>query len=276
MAPDLNRDYVTQGKKQMYQRDIPKLPESISRYDFVELAFDLGRIHMHGYDTIVAAVQIGDYFVSFSGKRKSYRPLSALDKLKYRVRKGELTEKCNTLSFSGEIELEQDIRAGQYPMEILDTPVPQIYSVELAHVVTVISAKINEEFDHGYNSIRSALFDTENAYVRKMEYEILIMLGFHFKVYNFVTVIGLLLADNHAPRLGPVFWDISKEICHNKELLAKDPRLIVISIIILGRRGKLSALKAHRERMFRERIATLAYELELPVSHVISAYIKSH
>lgn len=274
MVNGYNTHAYNQEKRHMYQRDIPRIPETISRDMFVDIVFELGKTYQHGYDTIVAAVQIADYFLSFSGERIVYRPFSQVDRVKYRALKDEFT--CNSIGFAGEIKLEAHIKKEQNPIELLDDLVPQVYSVELAHVVTVISAKLNEEFDHGYNSIRSAAYDTENSYVRKMEFEILITLGFHFRIFNFITVIGLLLADPVPPILGSVFWDISKEVCRNKDLLSKDPMLIVLSIVILGKRGKLRALKLHRERLFIEKLATIARELELPMVDVTRAYIKSH
>jgi len=261
----------------MYRREIPKLPIPISRDNFVELVFDLGRENSHGYDTIIAAVQIGDYFVSYSGDRVPFRPLSQAEKNLFEIQEKRFGWQLNEtiLDLGDEMKLMNDILANRDRITFMDELVSQIYSVELAHVVTVISVKCNEDFDSGYDSIKDAASDTENSYVKKMEWEIFTLLGFKFKVYNFITVIGILLIRNneHPPRLGPVFWDISKEICLNRNLLTKDPRTIVLGILLLGRAGKLHAIHTHRERIFHELMKKLAHEYELNLSEVLQAYI---
>src|SRR3972149_10462552 len=120
----------------MYQRDIPRRPIVINRAQFVDEVFDLGQKYKHGCDTIMNAVEIGDYFVSFIGPRVPYM--------------GPMTEGIMN-SKLGMKELIQDL-------------VPQEYSIELAHVVTIMAAKINE--DKGYCYIIEAAIHTGRWRVR--------------------------------------------------------------------------------------------------------------
>lgn len=233
----------------MYQRDTPKLPIPIPRNEFVELVFDIGYQYMHGYDSIVSAVQIGDYFVSYTGQRSSYCKFSPEDQPEKSMK--ETIEKT-----------------------FMDELVPQVYSVELAYVVTVLSGKYNEDF--GYRNISRASFDTENSYVMKMEREIFEILWAEFRVYNFITIIGLLVAKdkNYPPRLARVFFEIAKDVCMDQKLLSMNPWTVVIGIILLGRAGKLKAVRTDRERIFWDLIQTLSAEYDLDDKDILNAYIK--
>ena len=263
----------------MYRRDIPKLPTPISRDEFVELVFILGRENSHGYDTIVAAVQIGDHFISYSQPRIPYRKLTPTEKMQLKRKKRRFKQifGIKILNLNVEAMLTKKMLNDRGPGTFMDELVPQIYSIELAHVVTVIAAKCNEDF-YGYQSTRRAIEDTENCYVQKMEWEIFDILGFGFKVYNFISIIGLLLMEVHnteqPPHLSSVFYDISKDICLSPELLAKNPWSIVLGVFLLGRAGKLRALRLHRERIFHETMKKVAHEYELDVAQLLRAYIK--
>lgn len=215
----------------MYQRELSHLPIEITREEFVELAFELGRCYNHGLDTTVAVVQLGDYFVNFQGERNSF--------------------KCDNF-------LE---------------PISQIYSVELAHIITVIIAKFNEDF--GYRSTKEAIIETGNRYLIKMEYEILRLINFHVVINNFITLIwNLILSvdNNHKLSLSSAFWYFSKEVCINKELLSKDHRLIVLAVIILHKKGQLKAVKDNRHRIFEEIIIQTSIEYEIESVDILRAY----
>lgn len=156
----------------------------IKRKKFVEILFDIGIEYEHGYDTIVAAVQLGD-------------------------------------------QLSRDTLF--------------CYSVELAHVLSVIVAKANEE--HGYREIRFAIKDTNNESLSSMEWEILGYLGFQVKVKNFVTLfaelIRRMLPESREFFLGPSFLGLSLVICSDKKLLSACPVSQVFAAILLFRNGKL-------------------------------------
>lgn len=234
----------------MYQRDIPKLPKTITRNAFVNMVFDLGHRYQHGYDTIVASVQLGDYFVSFKGERRPFFLLSQ-------------GEKIEQPPFMYEL-------------------VPQIYSTELAYVVTVIMAKSNE--DDGYQCTDDAVSDTNNRYISKMEWEICTLLNFNIKVYNFITLIGTIILttlnnnettdDLSSFTLHSMFFDLSKEICLNRDLLAKDPKVIVTGCILLHQAGKLRAARTNKERKFHEAMMKISREYELDLDELLNAYIK--
>jgi len=214
----------------MYQRDISHLPTKISRDHFIDLIFDIGTRYSHGYDSIVASVQLGDYFVNYKGTRKPFYN--------------------NDTSSSNELS-------------------EQIYSTELAHVVTVIIAKFNE--DYGYNKTKLAVSDTNNKYVIKLEWEISMILNFHVRVNNFITVISKLICSNysHNPlytfKFGSIFYDISRDICNNQDLLSKNPYLIVAALLLLHKHGKLRSIKIHKQRIFSETICLISDEFELDI-----------
>lgn len=246
----------------MYTRNISRLPEEISRDEFVNIVFDLGLMHQHGCDTIVASVELGDYFVSFRGNRIPFVQLTKKERMKRKSRekKGERVEKT---TFKEEV-------------------IPQVYSVELAHVVTIIIAKYNE--DDGYNWTDDAIDATNNDYVIKMEWEICIMLGFHIKVRNFITLIGEIIwsittederiHESSSLRLHSMFWDLSKEICMDQKLLATDPRALVMGCLLLQQRGKLRAVRINKERIFRATMNLIAHEYELDINDLLNTYIK--
>ena len=226
----------------MHQRDIPKLPTKIDRKEFVDIIFDLGLSSMHGYDTIVAAVQLGDKFVSYSGSRISFN----------------------------------DTRFGSYDIDIMNQPVPQEYSAELAHVVTIITCKVNE--DNGYMDIKEAIYETCNSYVAKMEWEICELFNFNFKVNNFITLIAALVCHkkDEPITLDSGFYDLSKQICINIELLNMNPFTLVAGILILIKHKKLRASRDNKERIFKNIMVQLAKEYEVELSDVLREYKLLH
>ena len=226
----------------MHQRDIPKLPTKIDRKEFVDIIFDLGLSSMHGYDTIVAAVQLGDKFVSYSGPRISFN----------------------------------DIQSGSSDIDIMNQPVPQEYSTELAHVVTIITCKVNE--DNGYMDIKEAIYETCNSYVAKIEWEICILFDFNLKVNNFITLIGALVCHkkDEPITLNSAFYDLSKQICSNLELLNMNPFTVVAGILILAKHGKLRASHDNKERIFSNMMIQLSKEYEVELSDVLREYKSLH
>ena len=259
----------------MFQRDTPKLPIPVSRGTFVDLVFDLGKENSHGYDTIIAAVQLGDYFVSFTGPRVIYRKLMEVEKIKYNTEKLALKRSLNlrNLDYGQKGQIINKILEERKPT-FIDEPTPQVYSVELAHVVSVIAAKCNEDFS-GYRT-HEAIFETDNCYVVKMEWEIFSIIGFRLKVYNFITVIGSIIAEifgvERSPYLGSQFWDISREVALDPKLLEINPQTLVLGMILLG--NKLKALRTHRERIFSKTITNLVQEYELRAEDILQAYIR--
>jgi len=224
----------------MHLRDIPHLPIEISRKEFVKIVFDVGLIHTHGYDTIIAAVDIGDRFVEYSGSRESY------------TRKHKYNSDYD---------------------KILSLPIEQIYSKELAYIVTVIAAKSNE--DDGYNDTVEAVDDLCNYYLYKMEWEICTLFNYHFPVNNFITYIGTMLyaTTMGSIKLSSVFWDISREYCFDRKLMKINSPTVLIGMMYLYRKNKLKAIISHKERLFRDTITSIAKECEVTTDEVIKIYI---
>jgi hypothetical protein len=225
----------------MYQWDIPHLPEKISRQEYVDIIFNIGHKHRHGYATIISAVQLGDFFVSFTGPR--------------------ISVSNNNDSY--------DL------YDIMNELVPQVYSIELAYVTTIITAKFNE--DYGYRNTALAMNDTKNRYVVKMEWEICILIKFNVKIYNFISVIGnKLYTDSNIGRFrnfGPQFWDLSKDVCMDRELLSMNPKALICGFILLVRYDKLKASIQYRKRKFYNMMKQISYECEVPLIDILREYI---
>ncbi len=213
----------------MYRRDIAHLPKAIDRVAWVNLIFELGRFHSHNYETTINAVLIGEHFMQYEEPRTPYTYLK------------------NT-------------------SPILKTIVPQTYSVELAHVVTVIAAKFNE--DSGYVSTLSAANNTNNYYVYKMEWEICILLNFCVWHDNIISYLSISSNMN----LGSWLWDLGKAICLNRELLKSRFETILCAIVILGRKNKLAPLIKYKERIFYMLLESIADQNDIEISDVIRKY----
>lgn len=271
----------------MYQRDIPKLPKIITRTEFVDIVFDLGRIHQHGYDTIVASVQLADHFVSFKGVRRPFIQLNISEKKALKSickRNPELTKVRGKFSVQKYHDLlltspfQEKLEQNKFMYELI----PQVYSIELAYVVTVIIAKYNE--DDGYRWTDNAIADTNNRYVIKMEWEICMLINFHIKINNFITLIGHIIwhtltehqkySDPWTFRLHSIFFDLSREICMDQNILAKDPQVIIMGCFLLHKMGKLRANRINKERLFHEVMVKISKEYEVDISDFLHAYIK--
>lgn len=205
-----------------YRRDIPDLPEVISRQEFVEELFDVSFLNSLSYDTTILAVQLADFFVNFIGKRKIYTGWK---------RKNKSSE-----------------RHPRYdPYEIADNISHQIYSIPLLHTCLAIASAY---YDDIY-TIEMANIKTNNAYVFKLEWELCSMCDFTIKPNSYFKIIDLLLnhipINNNTKDLGSTFFDLTKTICLNKELLNVNPFTIILAVKMLFRRKKL---KCYNESKF--------------------------
>lgn len=218
----------------MYRRDIAHLPSPIERSEYVRCIFELGWRHDHSAETMMNAVLLGDYFVSYSGIRTPYHLFS--------LHKSKLLEKV----------------------------VPPVYSIELSHVVSVLSAKLNE--DRGYDSIKVVASETQNYVVYKMEWEICFIVQFNIRRPNIISSWALIVGPekNH---LGSWMWDLTLEICLNESLLAQSPLTILLALKLLARRNKLGALYRHDERIFELAVKEIAWEYEISTADLLKLYI---
>ena len=224
----------------MYLREIPRLPETVPREEFVKEIFDLGLRLGYGCDSLVAAVEVGDRFVSFEGPRVPYTS----------YKKGRRD------------------RLSPSQVEMLSNVVPQVYSIELAHVSAVISTDIGEDDRYSIDQVANEL---ENGYVYKMQWEICMMNNFSIHSRNFITLMTPLIWDPEV-RVSQMFWDLSRAICMDKTLLNANPITVVAAIICLAKRGRLRAAREYRERIFKEVIVQVGKEYEIPVSDLLKAF----
>jgi len=219
----------------MYQWQYPKNPILISRNTFINKVFNLSNQYNHGYDSMVQSVIIADNFISSTEPRIPYI----------------FTDKSIDSDFN--------------------KLTPQIYSIELAHVVVLISGKLNE--DSGYIKTMSAIYDTNNIYISKMEYELYYISNFNFKIHNFISLLGKLHSIlNINLNLGTMCFDLSKYICKNKSLLFCSPSTIILAIILLHKIHKLSIIKTHKYRIFKLLITNISIIYDLDISIILHSF----
>ena len=222
----------------MHKHKLYILPKPIKRNKYVKLVFDLGLQHDHDVSTMISAVIIGDEFISYKGVRIPYIP------------------KNN----------------GKYCDMLVET-VPPFYSKELAYVTTVLSAKMNE--DKGYKNTNDAIFDTENYYIVKIEWEVLFILNFHVKISNFIIMMYNIIAPQNR-RFADYFWDLSREICLDEKLLYTSEKTVILACALLSRNNKLRAVKKCKKRMFKCCLEQLSYEYEVDMSDIIREIINEY
>jgi hypothetical protein len=202
---------------EMYQRDIDKIPDLISREQFVITVFEIGKRSHHAYDNIVGAVQMGDSY-------------------------------C---------------KEGNY------------YSKELAYVTTIIMAKLNE--DDGFDDIKQAIYELDNSYVRKLEIQLCVKFGYHYKPYNIMSLLtGIVLHNSYETckdRFAPIFYDFCFGICLRQSILETNPCTILLAMKMLHRRKRLHCVATYKSRIFYTILFKAAREYEIPFSDMVKAYI---
>lgn len=226
----------------MYKREVPHLPKTVSREQFVSEIFDLGLRFEYECDTLVTAVEIGDRFVSYKGDRVPYKDYK-------RANRNYLTPQ---------------------QINIIEELVPQVYSRELAHISLVISANFHEDVAYSAYQVADEL---GNGYVFKMEWEICIMNNFSIRNGDFINLLTLLTLKEKYDIRGEL-WNLTRSICMDQTLLYANPITVITSIIVLTEIGKLRAYTEYRERIFMNLMLTIAEEYDIPVSDLLQAYIK--
>jgi hypothetical protein len=143
------------------------------------------------------------------------------------------------------------------------------YSLELAHVVSVLAAKFNE--DHGYKSLLDVTDVIPNHAIFDLEKEVYKALNYTFKFNKFVLFIYNVVGNNN---LHPSFAYLLKDICYNKHLLHLDnPLLIIIALTILFKNNKLSFIRKYKEHTFIETLLSVSNEYEIKPETLLNKYI---
>jgi len=208
----------------MYQREIIENPVQISRYNFIEEILYLGYHYSLCYDTILTAVQIGDIF-------------------------------CNNCS--NIFPQPDNCSKFNYQCE-------RIYSIELSHIATIISCKINE--DSGYNCTRIVASDLKNNFVYKLEWEICHFFNFKFPrstyISNLIDKLGYNLVKSE------LYFEITRDLCHLK-LITINPNLLSLIIVWLFQKNKLSSYTRIREKRFVKLIININQEYDIDIPNII-------
>lgn len=113
----------------------------------------------------------------------------------------------------------------------------EIYSSELAMVCCVLAAKVNE--DKGYRQIIDAVIDSENSYVRQIEWNVCSKLEYTIPVHNFSTLMSILMEKFKINISRNLFLAIITHISH---LTTSNPVIILFCLLKLHRKGKLNLL----------------------------------
>lgn len=125
--------------------------------------------------------------------------------------------------------------------ELLLWNVDHFYSLELAYTMLTLSAKINEDGDH---SLRKAILETNNGYVKILEWKICEQFKYSFRTWNIAKLFGFLLSSerNHTlfceKSLAPQFLSLFVFVSFRKTLLLANPFAILLGLTILLRRRK--------------------------------------
>lgn len=149
-----------------------------------------------------------------------------------------------------------------------------VYTLELAHIVSVLMAKCNE--DSGYLSTKKALANVGNKYIIQLEWKILKMFNYSIKFKSFINLFNELILfcskGYKFQTLSGFFYDLSKEVCIN-QLLFLNPKAIIIGTVLLYKRKKLKALRMYKERIFKEIIVRICDEYDIELDLFIKTYI---
>ena len=232
----------------MYQRQIAKAPEVITRDAFITEIFELGRMYEYGYDTIVGAIELADRFMLITEPRQSYHEYV------------QLQRQCQIYDNYKD------------RLTLLTAPIEQCYSKELVVAVLTLAGKSNE--DNPY-SISHGLLFCENYYIVKMEWEIACSFAYYIRINNFITSIGLLVVEENA-NLASVFAELAQDICRIHQWWTISSTTIIMASLYLYQTNKLKAITTDRIKRFHNFICTVAKETESSVLTVLNVYITTN
>lgn len=145
------------------------------------------------------------------------------------------------------------------------------YSIELAHVITILAAKYNE--DIGYKHIILAADNTNNYIVHGLEIEVWKSINFQFTHNPFIKILYIIIGKQ---QLHSSFNEILKDVCYNQdifELSDNNPKLLLFGLIILFKHNKLSSLQKYKERIFQELVLIVSKEYEIKPEDFLKTYI---
>lgn len=215
----------------MYKRDNIKNPQQCNRDKFISEVIYLNHHYGHTYDTALMSIKIGDDFCQ-----------------------------CKKL---GTIYINKDIN--------LNYQVERIYSVELAHVSTIIAAKINE--DHGYDSTSNAAKDLMNNFVIKLEWEICYLFNFTFKrSYLMSSIIDIL---RYADSKNTLYYELIYDI-NNLTLVTINNYSLSSIIVWLFKNKKLKAYHRVRELKFIKLVKIISNEYNVDIPDILNCIKKLH
>ena len=232
---------ITECYNIMYKHKIAKPPKVITREQFLQDIFALGRLYEYGYDTIVGAVELADRFMTITEPRQSYHEHIQME----------------TLDDASKL--------------LATTPIDHCYSDELVVVALTLAGKCNEDDPH---SIMYGLLNCENYYIVKMEWEIAQCFQYHIRVNNFMTYLGLIFDDT--PILGPEFGALAQDVCRVLSWYTMSPVTILMASLWLHQQGKLKAIATAKHQRFVTFIETVAAECEATKIDTLNAYITMH
>lgn len=167
--------------------------KTISHLRYINEIIDIGISYEHEYDTILTAIQIGDYFIK--------------------------------------------------------TSVGVKYSLELAHVASILAAKSNEDF--GYRSTLIAADELQNGIVYQLEHDILEKLDFRLVNNRLIEKMVRLTPSTELWLKHSILMGLTISLARNQKVFANvNPKTLVIAIMLLYRHNKLKLTKSVRQYKF--------------------------
>lgn len=143
------------------------------------------------------------------------------------------------------------------------------YSIELAHVVTILSCKLNE--DSGYDSLSEAITTLDNSILISMEQDIWSSLQYQLPRSHIMSDIHEFFCGFEDYQFSFIFWEICYQICEESHMLQLNSLVIIMAIIYLGKIDKLKASKTGRLKYFHMLIETIAQYTDCSCLDVLNA-----
>ena len=126
-------------------------------------------------------------------------------------------------------------------------------------------------------TLSDALAYTGNGYVVDLEWEICLIMGFHFPRYNLMTVCHDICREEYdtsgvLKTWGKSFHYLIKTLIYDPQLVDIPPQTILLGAKLLHRRGKLKCVLQPQRRSLLCLISRISREYELDYGAVITTF----
>lgn len=237
----------TENEYPQFLRDVPKLPDYLSRKDFIKVLY------------YICTNSIEKFLDVFEKHNNDYFNQCNIDAMNIDGREFCFYTFINAIKIADEFIDDTETPVYQYSKynniyKFLDDPCKKIYSFELAFVCLSLSSCVFE--DNPYN-ISDAIEFFQNSYLYKLHWEICIINKFHIKNHKFIEFLGTWFYNyikniNYALDFNQkILMRECKFIAINKCLFHSHPIIILCSIIFYKcylqkkQKSKINNIKAN-------------------------------